>query len=278
MLERYLENDGNILCENVSGQSRSGHGDHRLTSLSAVFPAFNEEWNVRRTVELARKALRNIADKWEIIVVNDGSYDGTSNICKTLTEEFSDVHAIHHSENRGYGAALKSGIKAARNEWIFFSDADGQFDLEDLWKLIQLAPDSDIVAGYRKRRSDPFYRSLNAWGWKVLVRLALDLRVQDIDCAFKLFHRRVFERVQIRSVGAMVNTEILAQAKQCGFRIAELPVSHYPRRAGRATGARPSVILKAFLELFRLRGSLGRISPVEGVHAGRTQPSVFEAK
>lgn len=238
-----------------------------LSSLSVVFPAFNEQYNVRRTVVLARKALPNIARKWEIIVVDDGSKDATRAVCDVMGVQFPDVLTIHHPQNRGYGAALKSGIDAARFDWIFFSDADGQFDLEDLRKLILHAADSDIVAGYRRTRQDPFYRTVNAWGWNMLVRLALNVRVRDIDCAFKLFRHTVFDRVQIRSVGAMVNTEILAQAERFGFRISQVEVSHHPRTAGSPTGARLKVILKAFRELFRLWGLLRRIKPEESAGA-----------
>ena len=235
----------------------------RLSSLSVIFPAFNEQCNIQATVESARRALFKLSSEWEIIVVNDGSYDWTRDLCDSLARKYSEMRVIHHAENLGYGAALKSGIKAARCEWIFFSDADGQFDLEDLSKLVKRAGDCDVIAGFRRHRRDPFYRSINAWGWNMLVRLVLGIRVRDIDCAFKLFHRKVFERVEMRAVGAMVNTEILAQALGFGFRIAEVEVTHHPRRAGRATGARPAVIVKAFRELFRLSGNLRAIRPIE---------------
>ena len=144
--------------------------------------------------------------------MNDGSQDATTPICDELAEQYPEVRAIHHVENRGYGAALKSGILAARHDFIFFTDSDGQFDLEELEHLIEWASHYEIVTGYRAKRQDPPHRLINAWGWKMLVRMVLGVKVRDIDCAFKIFQRSVFDRVQIRSVGAMVNTEILAQA------------------------------------------------------------------
>src|SRR5436190_14106895 len=223
-----------------------------VNSLSVIFPAYNEEKNITRTVESARAILSRVAAKWEIIVVNDGSKDGTAQICDELAENTPDVRVVHHEGNRGYGAALKSGISAARHEYIFFSDSDGQFDLEELPRFLDHARDFDIVAGYRAKRQDPLHRLINAWGWNMLVRALLGIRVRDIDCAFKVFRREVFERIQIRAVGAMVNTEILAQAMKFGMKIKELEVRHLPRCFGRSTGANLYVICKAFTELIRL--------------------------
>jgi glycosyltransferase involved in cell wall biosynthesis len=239
-------------------------------SLSVVFPAFNEEANIRRTVEAARMVLPKLAETWEIVLVNDGSRDATTPICDELAEQFPEVRAIHHMVNRGYGAALKSGILAARHDYIFFTDSDGQFDLQELEHLLQYASEFDIVTGYRAKRQDPPHRLINAWGWKTLVRMVLGVKVRDIDCAFKIFQRSVFDRVQIRSVGAMVNTEILAQANSFGMRIHEVKVSHYPRRAGKPSGANLKVIAKAFKELFRLWGQLRNVT--------HEQPGLFRTE
>jgi len=241
-------------------QGSGAAGFDRTASISVIFPAFNEEANLRQTVEPACRSLSTLTDRWEIIIVNDGSRDGTRQICDELAAANPGVHAIHHPGNRGYGAALKSGIEAARHSLIFFTDSDGQFDIAELHNLVEWSTHYEIVAGYRARRNDPPHRLLNAWGWKMLVRIALGIKIRDIDCAFKLFRREVFHRVQIRSVGAMVNTEILAQATRFGMNIREVPVSHFPRRHGNSTGANPGVIVKAFGELFRMWWKLRNIS------------------
>src|ERR1043166_3950547 len=187
-------------------RTHGGPNGHKpQATLSVIFPAFNEENNIRNTVESARRILPKLAKTWEIILVNDGSKDATTPICDELAAQYPEVHAIHHMENRGYGAALKSGILAAKHDLIFFTDSDGQFDLQELKELIVWSSYCDIVTGYRAKRQDPPHRLINALGWKILVRLVLGVRVRDIDCAFKLFKREVFDRVQIRSVGAMVN-------------------------------------------------------------------------
>jgi len=229
--------------------------------VSVIFPAFNEEGNIRCTVETMIQVLPKVATRWEIIVVDDGSSDATALICKELKSQYPQVDVICHRQNRGYGAALKSGIMAANYDLIFFSDSDGQFDFRDLEQLICWSEDYDIVAGYRAKRHDPLYRRINALGWNVLVRLVLGIKIRDIDCAFKLFRRSVFDHVQIRCVGAMVNTEILAQATQLGMRIRQVKVKHLPRRYGKQSGANIHVVIKAFRELCRLWRKLRRVEP-----------------
>jgi glycosyltransferase involved in cell wall biosynthesis len=251
-------------------KDRNGTRSVVPVTLSVIFPAFNEEANIRHTVESARLVLPKLAQTWEIILVNDGSEDETSSLCDELAEQYPEVWAIHHTDNRGYGAALKSGILAARHDYIFFTDSDGQFDLQELENLIEWAGHYEIVTGYRAKRQDPPHRLINAWGWRTLVRMVLGVKVRDIDCAFKIFQRSVFDRVQIRSVGAMVNTEILAQAQSFGMRIHEVKVSHYPRRHGKPSGANLRVIAKAFRELFRLWGQLR--------HVTHEQPGLFRTE
>jgi len=234
--------------------------DHSATdwrqSVSIIFPAFNEEENITKAVEHGRKAMSKFFTDIEIIVVNDGSSDATASILDELAAQHNDVVPVHHEVNRGYGAALRSGIYKASKELIFFTDSDLQFDLEEIQHLQEWIHQYDIVAGYRARRADPVHRRFNAWGWNVLVRLILGLKIKDIDCAFKLFRREVFQDIRLETVGAMINTEILTLAQRNSMRIKEVPVSHYPRLAGEQTGANFKVILKALRELIVMREKL----------------------
>jgi glycosyltransferase involved in cell wall biosynthesis len=219
-------------------------------SISIIFPAFNEEDNVERAVSAALENFSPYFEEIEIIVVDDGSTDETCQRLDQLAESIPEVVAKHHVINRGYGAALRTGIESATKELIFFSDSDLQFDLGEIERLLQWIHGYDIVTGYREHRADPAIRKFNAWGWKMLVRSILGVGVRDIDCAFKLFHRHVFDDVRLESVGAMINTEILARANHKKMTIKEVPVSHYSREVGTQTGANPKVIFKAFKELF----------------------------
>ena len=233
----------------------------KVTSLSVIFPVYNEEANITKTVLSTLRLIPSYAKEWEIIIVNDGSHDGTRDITEWLSQISYSVRTVHHPINRGYGAALRSGISQATYDLIFFCDPDLQFNFEEITLLLRWIDEYDIVVGYRMKRKDPLYRRLNAWGWNQLVRREFGLKVRDIDCAFKLFRNKVFNKIKIEAVGAMVNTEILVQAQKYGFRIKEVPVNHYPRLYGEQSGANPRVILKAFVELIRLSRKLKEINP-----------------
>lgn len=227
-------------------------------SISLVFPAYNEEENIARLVEQAKASASALFDDFEIIVVNDGSHDRTGEIIDELSQHEPTLLPIHHEVNKGYGATLRTGFDAASKDLLFFSDSDLQFDLTEIRHLMEWIGDHDIVAGYRADRADPVIRRFNAWGWNMLVRMFLGLKIKDIDCAFKLFRRCVFDDIRLESVGAMINTEILAMANWQEMRLKEIPVNHYPRTAGEQTGANIRVILKAIYELAMMRGRLRR--------------------
>jgi glycosyltransferase involved in cell wall biosynthesis len=225
----------------------------RPVSITVFFPCFNEQANVRRMTEQATTVLEKLQADYEIIVVDDGSADDTGRIADEIAASRRTVRVVHHPQNRGYGAALQSGIRAATKELVFYTDGDGQFDLEELPSLLPLIERYDIVSCYRMNRRDNLVRKFNGWAWTRLVRLVFSLKVRDVDCGFKLYRRAVFDAITLESTGALISTEILARAARKGFTITEKGVHHYPRTAGKPTGANPAVILRAFRELFQLR-------------------------
>ncbi len=227
-----------------SGQAVTTH------SLSVVLPAYNEEQAIVATITAIHDALTTWGLDFEIIVVNDGSTDGTADLVKTLTAFAPQVRLVNHAVNQGYGAALVSGFAAASKELTFFMDADGQFTIEDLAAFFAFIDDYDAVIGYRVARQDTWMRKLNAWGWKWLIRLVLDVKVRDIDCAFKLLHTDFLQQHPLETRGAMINAELLYKLTRSGGTYREIGVRHLPRAGGRATGANPRVILRAFRELF----------------------------
>jgi len=226
-----------------------------------VLPAYNEEAIIQHTVHHVADVLRTLTDDFEIVVADDGSRDRTGAILQDLWAQEPELHlrVVTHERNRGYGAALASGFDAARKDLILFTDGDKQFDVSELAGFLAAMDDeTDLVIGWRRRRADPPIRLLNAWGWKLLVNTLFGYTARDVDCAFKLFRRRVWERVTVHARGATFSAELLVKARRLGFRVKELPVSHFPRTAGSPTGARPSVIARAFVELVQLRRSLDR--------------------
>jgi len=226
-----------------------------------VLPAHNEEANLEHSVRRLVGALSAVTQDFEILVVNDGSTDATGDILRALHLEHPEfrLRVVTHERNRGYGAALASGFDAAQKEFIFFTDSDGQFDVNELQRLLDhVAPSIDMAIGWGRHRADPPMRRFNALGWKLLVNGLFGYTAQDIDCAFKLFRRRVWTSLTVHATGATFSAELLIKARRLEFSIVEVPVAHFPRSAGSATGARPDVIARAFCELFRLRWNLSR--------------------
>jgi len=223
-----------------------------VTSLSVFFPCFNEQDNIERVVRSAIDVLTALKVDFEIIIVDDGSRDKTGEIADSLAVKDKHIKAVHHSINRGYGAAIQSGFKAATKEYVFYTDGDGQFDIKELPLLFKYMADYDIVSCYRIKRQDNLIRKINAFCWTTMVNLLFGMKIKDMDCAFKLYKRRIFDDIKMESTGALINTEIFARAKNKGYKIFQTGVHHYPRTAGKQTGAKLKVILRAFKELFAL--------------------------
>jgi glycosyltransferase involved in cell wall biosynthesis len=226
-----------------------------IDELSVFLPAYNEETHVEKTTLRVKKVLLEIAEKWEIIIINDGSKDKTLEIAKRLAKNDKRIRIINHEVNLGYGAALKSGLYSSKYKWICFIDIDGQFDFSEAPILInkQIETSADMVIGYYKKRAVSFKRKLNTFIWQTVVNLLFDLNVRDIDCAFKLINKKVIEKIpKLESErGAFISSEFLIKAKKSGFKIVEIGVSHYPAtREG--TGAKLNVIIKSFEDLFKL--------------------------
>jgi len=227
-------------------------------TISAVLPAFNEEVNLERTVRALVPALSGLAADYEILVVDDGSTDRTAEVARRLAEEVPSLRLLRHERNRGYGAALRTGFAAAKREWILLLDADGQFLPEELPRLVQAAAGADLVLGYRQSRADPALRRLFAAVWRLLVRALLGVTVRDTNCGFKLMRTALVAALDLQASGAVISAELLVKARRRGAVMAEVAVTHLPRRWGRQTGGSLRVLLRAYLELARLWWRLRR--------------------
>lgn len=221
----------------------------KLNSLSIFFPFWNEGKNVQRVVGLAVPIANRIAEKWEIIIVDDGSTDDTLKKGNVLASKNPNIRVVTHAPNRGYGAALKEGLENAKYDYVVFTDGDGQFDFSQVNKFVEEISNCDMVIGYRHKRNDNIVRfvlmnMLKAWDFTFF-----GFHFKDIDCGFKMFTRKALvEILPLRSEGAMITTEILAKAKMRKLKIKQVEVTHFPRQHGVQTGANIPVIIRAVLE------------------------------
>ena len=236
----------------------------RLPGVTFFFPALNEEAHVGPLTERALATLPPLAERLEIVIVDDGSTDATGARADELAARHPNLHVVHHVRRRGYGGALRSGIASAHEPFVFFTDGDRQFDPADLRLLLPLLEGADVVIGYREKRSDPLRRRFVGWCYNLAIRALFGLPVRDVDCAFKLFRREVFERVplaRIGSNGAFFSAELLINLNAAGVRVAQVATPHHPREWGVPKGAPPDVILRAVRDLLalwvrlRVRGS-----------------------
>jgi glycosyltransferase involved in cell wall biosynthesis len=223
-------------------------------SVSVVLPAYNEQDNIVATVEKIASTIPAIISDWKIIAVNDGSRDATGTRLSELQKKIPQLEVVTHERNKGYGAAVKSGLRAARTSHAFFMDSDGQFDIGELPRVLNALDQWDIVTGFRANRRDPFIRKLNALLYNtVVVRGLFKTRVRDVNCAFKVYPTTFIEACEpILSDGALINAEMFLKAKRLGLSVGEVPVTHYPRQFGVQTGANIKVIIKMFTEAFKL--------------------------
>lgn len=245
----------------------------RIRFLSCFFPAFNEEENIGAVLEEALETLPRFADDFEVIVVDDGSSDRTGEVVAAFAAGgragAERVRLVAHEENRGYGEALRSGLAAARGDAVFFTDADRQFHLADIERLLEHYGPSPFVVGYRLKRSDPRHRLFVARVYHATLKAVFGLRVRDVDCAFKLLDRKSLDEIrpELVSRSAFISPELLIRAQMAGVTVTEVGVPHYPRAAGRPKGATPKVIARTIKEIFVMRRRLG---PVKEASAART--------
>ncbi len=243
----------------------------RLGGLSVVLPAHNEVQSLGNVVQDALRVGARCAERVEVLIVDDGSRDGTGALALRLAESHPDVRVLTHEHNRGYGAALRTGFMSARHDHIFYTDADGQFDLEDLPSLLELLSEYEVVTGYRQHRRDGRLRSLFGATFTAATNHLLGVCVRDVNCAFKVYPRALFDGLTLHSRGALIDAEMLAAARRAELRIGELPVTHRARLAGVQSGARWDVIGQALVEMAlvwaRGRAPATRVAHAPSMHA-----------
>jgi glycosyltransferase involved in cell wall biosynthesis len=244
----------------------------RSCSLSLVLPAYNEEAGIKQAIAEAAEALPQVVSRHEIVVVDDGSGDSTAQRVRAAARRYPAVRLVQHGQNRGYGAALRTGFETARYDLVAFTDADCQFHLTDLGLLLPLTESANVAVGYRIDRQDPWKRRFYSWGYNVLIRFLLGTGVRDCDCALKVFRREVLLGILPESTGFFVNTEMLTRARQLGLRVVEVGVRHRPRPAGKSKVSLFDVprVLRVLLPFWWRQRGVARVQPAPLAGAGAT--------
>jgi glycosyltransferase involved in cell wall biosynthesis len=222
-----------------------------ISSLSFVFPMYNEIGNLERTVREATEVGLRITPDLEIVVVDDASTDGSGELADRLAAENPHLRVVHHSTNRKLGGALKTGFATASRQWVLYIDSDLPIRMEDALEAVPLTDQADLVIGYRVNRCEGLKREVMSWCYNRLIRVLFGLKVRDVNFAFKLIRQEVLRKVHLESEGSFIDAELLLEARRAGYKIAEIGLNYYPRTAGTSTLASPAVVRKLLRELIR---------------------------
>ena len=220
-------------------------------SLSVFFPAYNDSRSLPGLIGATFEVLAQHVEDYEVIVVNDGSRDDTADVLLRLRRRFGPrLRIVTHPQNRGYGAALRSGFEAATKEFVFYTDGDGQYDVRELPSLLELAwPDTGLVNGYKTERRDPWHRVVIGLLYYKIARLLFRVKLRDIDCDYRLVRRSLIRRSPLRCTSGTVCVELVKKLESSGMRVAEVPVSHFARQYGRSQFFRISSLGATFVQL-----------------------------
>lgn len=224
-------------------------------TVSAFFPCYNDAGSIATmvgAVDGALAAAPGVVD-YEVIVVDDGSRDGSAEVLEGLTASFPRLRVVTHPQNRGYGGALISGFGAARFDWIFYTDGDAQYDASEVTELLAVVgPDVDIVQGWKIGRGDSWYRKVIGRVYHHTVKALFRLRVRDTDCDFRLFRRALVLQRPLTSTSGVICVEMMRSFQEQGARFVEVPVHHYVRPSGRSQFFRLPAIARSARQLLAL--------------------------
>ncbi len=224
-----------------------------LSSLSIFFPAYRDEHTIDPLTRACVDIARELTDDFEILIVDDKSPDKTGEVADRMTREFKEVRVIHHAVNEGVGRAMIDGFTLAKKDYVFYTDGDFQYDVKELWLLVKHIKEYDVIIGYRLQRAEGFKRVFTSRCFHLLIFLLFGMRHKDIDCSFKLLRRRFLEKVTFHTKSALVDPEILINAKRLKFPVKEIGVHHYPRRFGASQCLRVKLIISMITDMIRLR-------------------------
>jgi len=225
----------------------------KLPSVSFFCPAYCDEENLPKLIPKADALLKKIAKRYEIIIIEDCSPDKTGDVADSLAKEYNNIQVIHHKTNRGYGGALKSGFENSKYEYVMYTDGDNQYDVDEFYGFIPFLDYADVVSGYARKKAVTFRRKVQSLIYNKLISILFFIPANDLNCSMKIYKRKVIDSMKIHSLSAFIDAEMIIKARRKGFKIKQLPVTHYSRLSGVEGGSKMNVIVDTIKDMIRFR-------------------------
>ena len=224
----------------------------KIKSISLMFPLYKDKSTVELMITKSSAVLKKLNSKYEIIIVDDGCPQNSGKLAKKIAKKFSNIKIFFHKKNLGYGAALKTGLKKCKNDWIFMIDGDAEYDVDDLFRLLRVSKNYDLVITYRYKKKYTTYRIIISWVYNVILRLIFNIKFRDISTGSRLVSRKLIKRIKLKSNSPFVGAELAIKAGLAGYKVGEIGIHTYPRTFGTGSSVTLKNILLTLKDMFLL--------------------------
>ena len=211
----------------------------KIKSISLMFPLYKDRSTVELMITKSINVLKKLKRKYEIVIVDDGCPQKSGKLAKKISKKFSNIKVFFHKKNFGYGAALKTGLKKCKNDWIFMIDGDAEYDVDDLFKLLRASKNHDLVITYRYKKKYTTYRIIISWIYNSILRLLFNIKFKDISTGSRLVSKKLIKKVELKSNSPFVGAELAIKSKFLGYKVSEIGIHTFPRTFG--TGSSVSI-------------------------------------
>ena len=197
-----------------------------------MFPLYKDKQTVEKMIIRSTSVMKKLKKKYEIVIVDDGCPEQSGQYAKKFSINNKKIKVIFHKKNLGYGAAIKTGLKNCRYQWIFQTDGDAEYDVRDLIKLVKFTKTADLVITYRFKKKYNTNRIIISWIYNVILRFLFLTNFKDISTGSRLINKKMFKNINLVSNSPFIGAELAIRSKYKGYKVSEVGIDTYPRTFG----------------------------------------------
>ena len=224
----------------------------KIQSISIMFPLYKDSRTVKKMIIKSLKVLKTLAERYEIVIVDDGCPEKSGLLAKNFSKNIKKVKVIFHKQNLGYGSAIKTGLKNCKYQWIFQTDGDAEYDVNDLKKLIKLTNRSDLIITYRFKKKYRTSRIIISWIYNVILRVLFLTNFKDISTGSRLIKKKMLNKIKLKSKSPFIGAELAIKSKHLGLKVSEVGIHTYPRTFGTGSTVSFKNILLTIEEMLKM--------------------------